>query len=382
MKILHCCLSCFYIDGYGYQENILPRHNKTDGHDVRILASTETYIDNQTLGSTKAGSYINEDGIEVTRVPYRHFLPHAIMKYLRYYRGVQEFLESFKPDVILYHGNGGHGIVEVAQYCSNNPDVTLYVDSHESLVNSARGLLSRYVLHGFINRIWIQRSLPSVKKMLCVALECYPFLKELYRVPEDMMELYPLGGEILPKEDHITLRRSIREKLGFSDSDIVLLHTGKLNVRKNTALLLDAFSQVRDLTVFRLLIAGSPSSDVESQIMTAKSADERISYIGWLSSEQLQECFHAADLYLQPGTASASFQQSLCAGCAGAARSAHNYPEFFGDAYWPINNAEDIAILLRDIARNPQILSDKKKRCFAFAKSQLDYSKLAKRLYQ
>ena len=42
MRILHLCLSCFYIDGYNYQENILPRINHEDGHDVRILASTET----------------------------------------------------------------------------------------------------------------------------------------------------------------------------------------------------------------------------------------------------------------------------------------------------------------------------------------------------
>lgn len=39
MKILHLCLACFYIDGYTYQENILPRINREDGHDVRILAS-------------------------------------------------------------------------------------------------------------------------------------------------------------------------------------------------------------------------------------------------------------------------------------------------------------------------------------------------------
>ncbi|MBC2889917.1 glycosyltransferase [Gordonibacter massiliensis (ex Traore et al. 2017)] len=382
MRILHCCLANFYIDGYGYQENILPRHNKADGHTVKILASTETYIDNQVLGCVEPGTYVNEDGIEVTRVPYRQFLPRSLMRRLRYYQGVRQFLESFEPDVILYHGNGGHGIVEVVGYCSKNPNVALYVDSHESFANSGRNPLSRHVLHGFINRIWIQQSLPSIKKMLCVAPECYPFLEKLYRIPEDLMELYPLGGEILPREEHFALRSSVRDKLAFSSDDIVLLHTGKLNTQKNTALLLDAFSQVEDLTAFKLLIVGSSAPDVESQIMKAKSADERISYIGWLPSARLQECFHAADIYMQPGTASVSFQQSLCAGCAGAARSAHSYPEFFGDAYWPINSVEDIVLLLRDIARTPRILDDKKNRCFAFAKSRLDYSELAKRLYR
>ena len=68
MKILHCCLACFYIDNYSYQENILPKFHKFQGNDVKILASTETYINNKVLGNTVSGSYFNEDDIEVTRI--------------------------------------------------------------------------------------------------------------------------------------------------------------------------------------------------------------------------------------------------------------------------------------------------------------------------
>ena len=73
MKILHCCLACFYIDDYSYQENILPKFHKIQGHDVKILASTETYIDNKVLGNTVSGTYYNEDGIEVTRINYSKY---------------------------------------------------------------------------------------------------------------------------------------------------------------------------------------------------------------------------------------------------------------------------------------------------------------------
>jgi 1,2-diacylglycerol 3-alpha-glucosyltransferase len=43
MKILHCCLSCFYIDNYNYQENMLVREHVRAGHEVLVLASTENY---------------------------------------------------------------------------------------------------------------------------------------------------------------------------------------------------------------------------------------------------------------------------------------------------------------------------------------------------
>ena len=49
MKIMHPCLAAFYIDDYGYQENILPKAHKKSGHDVEIVASTEVYSDEKTL---------------------------------------------------------------------------------------------------------------------------------------------------------------------------------------------------------------------------------------------------------------------------------------------------------------------------------------------
>ena len=46
MKVLHICLSCFYIDGFNYQENMLPRMHAEQGNEVAILASTETFKKN------------------------------------------------------------------------------------------------------------------------------------------------------------------------------------------------------------------------------------------------------------------------------------------------------------------------------------------------
>ena len=69
MKILHLCLACFYIDNYTYQENILPRINHEDGHDVRILASTETYVDNAHLGYVEPAEYVTEYGVPIKRLP-------------------------------------------------------------------------------------------------------------------------------------------------------------------------------------------------------------------------------------------------------------------------------------------------------------------------
>ena len=58
MKILHCCLSCFYIDGYSYQENELIREHVQAGHDVLVLASTESFDETQKKTYLNPGEYI------------------------------------------------------------------------------------------------------------------------------------------------------------------------------------------------------------------------------------------------------------------------------------------------------------------------------------
>ena len=39
MKIVHVCLACFYVEGMGYQENILPKEHSEAGHSVTVITS-------------------------------------------------------------------------------------------------------------------------------------------------------------------------------------------------------------------------------------------------------------------------------------------------------------------------------------------------------
>jgi hypothetical protein len=123
MKIVHCCLAAFYIDDYGYQENILPRLHQRQGHAVAILASTETYIDSRTLGYVAPRSYKTKDGIPITRLPYTRALPHAIVRRLRIYRGLYPAVEALAPDVLFLHNCQFVSIRDIASYAKRHPQV-------------------------------------------------------------------------------------------------------------------------------------------------------------------------------------------------------------------------------------------------------------------
>jgi 1,2-diacylglycerol 3-alpha-glucosyltransferase len=147
MKIAHLCLSCFYIDGFAYQENQLVAQNVADGNEVQVIASTESYAANGELEYIEPNDYLGSDGARVIRLLYKKWLPRFLMRKLRMHNNVYNLLDEFNPDVILFHGACGWELLNVSKYINKNPNVKLYVDSHEDKYNSARNFLSKYLLH-------------------------------------------------------------------------------------------------------------------------------------------------------------------------------------------------------------------------------------------
>jgi len=381
MKILHMMLSCFYIDNYNYQENLLPRMNKIDGNDVLIVASTETFVENMRLGYLNPGEYYNNDGIRVVRVPYNWFPLNPIKHKIRSYKNIDKILEEFKPDIILFHGACAWELINVSRYKSKNSNVKLYIDSHEDFNNSANNILSKYILHKIFYKKIIQRTLPYIDKIFCVGYECFAFLKEMYDVPDNMMEFYPLGGIILDENIRNLKRQKIRASLNMTDSDLLLVHSGKMDKNKKTADIVDAFIGTKAKNLV-LVIIGSMTEDVEHKLIPLIEKNPNLHYLGWKKSEELIDYLCASDLYVQPGGQSATMQNALCCGSAAALYPHESHKYLLGDSVFYIESIEDMKNLFEQIALDPEILEKKRSQSFELAKEKLDYKKLAARLYE
>ena len=375
-------LSCFYIDNYSYQENILPRQNAIDGHDVLILASTETYLFNEKLGYIEPKEYINQDGIKVKRIGYRSLpLGDFLKSKIRSYKNTYKIIEGFAPDIIMFHGTAALDIISVARYKKNNPKVKFYVDSHEDFNNSARTLFSKYVLHKFFYKKSINIALPYIDKIFYVGYECVNFLKDLYNIPEAKLEYFPLGGTIYTESDRLSKREKIRCFLDLKSDDLLLVHSGKMDVKKRTADIVNAFLKAEaDNLVF--VIIGSMSDAVKNELLTLVDNNQKIRYLGWKSADELLDYLCACDLYVQPGGQSATMQNALCCGAAAALYPHESHKYLLGDSVFYIETVDDMKDLFELIAKNPQILEEKRRISFKIAQEKLDYKKLAARLYE
>ncbi len=379
MRIAHLCLSCFYIDSFSYQENILPRYHKNAGHEVIIIASTETYLPNGKLGYTAPGEYINEDGIRVVRVKYRGILPFSIIKKLRIHPGIYRLLQSFSPDIILFHGLCGWEILTAARYKKNHQPVRLYADSHEDVNNSAKTPVSRYILHGIYYKQILKHALTQIDKVLYVSLETRGFISDVYGISDSKMAFFPLGGVVYSDEQYYQKRDAVRSHLKITDNELLILQAGKFNKRKKVLESMASFSSVKDEKL-RLVLIGSVSEEIENTFFQFLNRDKRIMYLGWKESSELLDYLCAADVYLQPGSQSALLQNAICLRCPVIIDNVLSHQPYVKGNGWLLNDANTLSHVLSEISRHPRCLIDMSKNSLKIANSLLDYKILAQKI--
>lgn len=380
MKIVHMCLSCFYIDGYFYQENEIIRQNVLDGHDVFVIASTESYDKSAQRCYVAPSTYTGQEGAKVIRLPYSSWLPHAVMKKLRIHPGVYQMLDSIEPDVIMFHGLCGWELITAANYKRDNPEVLLFADSHEDSNNSGRSFISRNLLHRGYYKSIISRSYDALDGVLCISLETIDYVNKMYGIQRGALEFFPLGGRILDDVEFYERRSRKRVAYQIDEGQVLFVQSGKMGKRKKIIESLDAFISTKGENLV-FLLAGSFDQEIESLVMERINIDPRIKYIGWQSADELQDLLCAADVYVQPGTQSVTMQMSLCSRCIVILDDTLSHMPYVKGNGWLLNNEMTLKDVFEIISKKSFDLNLMSEKSFELARNMLDYKKLSSRIY-
>jgi 1,2-diacylglycerol 3-alpha-glucosyltransferase len=381
MRILHVCLAAFYIDNYGYQENILPKMHMLSGNTVMILASTETYI-NLKIGYTKASRYINEDKIPVIRIPYNKFIPKSINKKIRIYSGIKKVLKDFKPDIIFMHDLQFMSIFVFRRYLKKNRNVKLYIDGHTDFINSGRNWLSKNVLHKVIYRICAKAIEQYTEKFYGVLPIRCDFFIDVYKIPNNKVELLPLGFDdtIINKLDLKSVHQNVRLRLNINPDDFIIISGGKIDKRKNIHNLIDAFISL-NLPNLKLIIFGSPNDEMQAYIKDVVSND-KIFYLGWQSTQEIIELMVSSDLAIFPGTHSVLWEQSIGIGLPTVLKKwdGMTHYDLGGNCIFLQNGSKDEIIeVLRELNDDKTKFRNMKLVASGPAKEYFSYSKIAEK---
>ncbi len=316
MKIVHLCLSGPFNDDWGYQDNMIPKYNVKDGHEVTVITSTQVDSTKKVgYEYVQPSKYVARDGFNVIRVPFTKYLPRKINEKLRIYNSIYQLLIDEKPDFLFVHGFNFINIIEVSRYLNKREGVQLVVDSHASYDNSANNIFSKVILHKFIWRMISKILMPHVDKVFALAPGCRDFLLNMYQIPSKKIEYLYLGADTdkldFRKKDETT--EEIRNNLDIDKDDFVCITGGKLSKRKNIRLLLEAMKR-NHADNLKLIIFGTFSDDIKDEMLNLISQDDRVRYIGWLNGSEVYDYYLASDAAVFPGTKSALWEQAICSG--------------------------------------------------------------------
>lgn len=376
MKIAHLCLSCFYIDGYAYQENILISEHLAQGHDVKVFASTETYGGAGVIMYTQPGRYIGAEGAEVVRLPYGVW-PHALGKKVRWYPGLAGLLSEFRPEIIFFHGLSAIALLSVSEYVRLNNGCRFIVDCHEDFNNSAKSFISRFFLHKIIYRFAFQYALRQIHKVYAVTPESVRFAIDFYGAPSELVELLPLGGSVWADEVRELCRMDFRKEYGFCDSDVIIAQTGKLDASKKLKSTLDAFLSHCDASL-KLVIAGKMTDDVEAVCMPLIESDPRIFYLGWQTPDGLGRVLAGVDFFLQPFGQTVTTQQAMCLGCAILVQDLPSHRWLYCQNGRLFKDSKDLPEVFSWVSREKMMVNAMRAASLAFAIKNLDYKVISK----
>lgn len=308
MKIVHLCLACFFPDGYSYQENMLPKYHNKLGHDVTVIASLQTFDSNgKVCFLDDPSEYINENNLPVIRLAYKQ--PLKVYRKLKRFVGTYEAIEKARPDILFIHGCQFMDMNVVVKYLKKHPNVTVYVDNHADFSNSAKNWMSFTFLHKILWKHCAKIINPYTKKFYGVLPARVDFLKNVYNLPPEKIELLVMGADDDRVEAALKpeVRSEIRKKYGIAEDDFLIITGGKIdNFKKQILYLMEAVNKLQNAKV-KLIVFGSVIPELKEKVEGLVSPYTQ--YIGWVQSDQTDKYYAASDLVVFPGRHSVFWEQ-------------------------------------------------------------------------
>lgn len=311
MKIVHLCLGNYFADGYSYQENMLSQFHKQLGYEVEVIASTQSFDENgKVCFRDKTGTYHNEQGIQVTRLPFKW--NNAVGRKLKRYAGTYAALEAAAPDILFIHNVQFLDSSVVAKYLKKYPDVVVYADNHADFSNSATNWVSKNILHKILWKRCARKLEPYVKKFYGVLPVRVRFLTDVYGLPKEKCELLVMGvddnlAEQVTAADAV---KTVRTQYGVETDDFLVVTGGKINqYRPETLHLMRAVTQMTD-TRIKLLVFGVVAQELKAEF-DALCQNNRVIFAGWKTPAETNGLMAAADLAVFPGLHSVLWEQAV-----------------------------------------------------------------------
>ena len=310
----------------GYLENFLPKYLVRLGIDVHVITMDlppyyqmkekefkETYGGFADSGDLIPGAVETIDGFTL------HVLRHKkVLGYMQM-AGLRKKLAAIRPHIVQTTATIGWIPLQAA-LAKPFLGFKLFTGNHyhASVFPLAQKKLSPWSPE--LLRCRLTRSLPgwlvsiSSEKCYAIAPDCADVATRFFGVPRSKISVCPLGVDIelfnpISTEQDRQNRLSLRQRFGFSESDIVCVYSGRFSEDKNPLLLAKAVAQLASTGhPYRGLFVGN---GVQAQAIQSCAGCTTQSFV---PVRELGDFYRASDIGVWPTQESLSMQDA--AACA------------------------------------------------------------------
>lgn len=289
MKIIHICLAAPYVDGWGYQENLLPKYMANNGVESVVIASNilPDYLNNKQVF---VGTFMYE-GVKVIRLHSKRFGSS-----LTYTKGLYEVLKKEKPDAIFHHNINFLSHIPCAKYCIEQ-GIPMFVDNHADYINSMKKTFLRFFLYRCINGSLTNLYSKPVVKFYGVTHSRCRFLYDVFGIDKSKVGFLPIGADV-NAANTLHTKKELRAKFNIQHNEFILVSGGKMGIDKGTIDLIQAVEELY-LTNHRvkLILFGKFTDSATEELAKSKPF---INLHGWCDRTTTLELLTAADLACWP----------------------------------------------------------------------------------
>lgn len=375
MKIVH--ISENYIEGWGYQENLLPLYQKYAGNDVVVISDNEhlKYVQNKELAAriVAKGNEYECDGIKIYKI--KTYLNTSSASFIC--RGLYKILEREQPDMIFHHNVNCSTLPVVARYKRHHPQVRLYADNHADWINESKNQLWHKVFYDTLMPWTVKRMGDSVNYYIGVSpLRCQ-YLREVFKVPANKVRFLPIGCDTVGAEQVTASREEIREHYQIKKDDFVVISGGKLDRSKGTIELIKACKNLKvKMPNLHLVLFGK----INDEVRDAAQSLDWITMEGWCDRKKTLSLLKMADVACWPWLHTTLIEDSVASGIPLVVKMSDNVSHFAKEQagiFMKNGDVEELMVALLEVKKkNAALYRENAKK----AREKYSYATLILRL--
>lgn len=297
MRIVHICLNA-YIDGWGYQDNLITKYQKKKGNDVSIIASAThfpKYLKDEEIKIIKErGKEYTYDGVKIYRIDTSIHTTGLTVRNPQLYRTIKKC----NPDIIFHHGVTIPSLLKITLYKIFHPSTKVVVDNHADNTNKSKNALWNFFYLSLFTRISLKFIIPFVKVFYGVTPGRCDFLIKNLGIPKKKVKLLPIGGDTDLVDSLSDNVEGLRHKYKLPINCQLIISGGKMGKDKGTIDLIKSVKKLKKNGYDVSLVLFGKFTDDETDRFAKES--KNVYTFGWCDRKTTIELLKLSDVACWP----------------------------------------------------------------------------------